>query len=273
MDGTSKSSLRRAKYSPRVKASSILNYVSRRTTKIVVVSTLIFLGPVQATAAESDLDMALLLADVLRAARSEIASQQPNINNELVGDKGLGGPVIIERILKRLSEAGKPDPKQFPVSSREGRLINAQLNAIEEVIEENQVLINSKGIGFKGFVPAVFAQLSNERFSEKMGQIAEIKVTAPINLVRNRKTRPDKWEHNTIETKFMASNWPKGELFSEITTAKNGEAFRVMVPEYYGKACLSCHGNPSGELDVTGYPKEGGKLNDLGGAISVTLYK
>lgn len=241
--------------------------------KLFLVFSVTFFNPVNVGATETDLDMALLLADVLRAARSEIASQQPNINNEMVGDKGLNGPVVIDRVLKRLSEAGKADPRQFSPTSREGQLINAQLESIEEIIEENQVLINSKGIGFKGFVPAVFAQLSNERFSEKMGQVAEIKVTAPLDLVRNRKARPDKWERSILESKFLNAEWKRGELFSEVTTAKNGEAFRVMVPEYYGQACLSCHGSPKGELDVTGYPKEGGKLDDLGGAISVTLYK
>ncbi len=30
---------------------------------------------------------------------------------------------------------------------------------------------------------------------------------------------------------------------------------------------------PKGEIDVTGYPKEGGKAGDLGGAISIVLFK
>ena len=51
------------------------------------------------------------------------------------------------------------------------------------------------------------------------------------------------------------------------------QAFRVMVPEYYSASCLSCHGSPKGETDITGYPKEGGHENDLGGVISLTLYK
>ena len=38
------------------------------------------------------------------------------------------------------------------------------------------------------------------------------------------------------------------------------------------RACR-CHGSPQGEIDITGYPKEGGKEGDLGGVISITLYK
>ena len=253
--------------------------ISRASARFIALSALLFLSsvlisPVQSEDTDSDLETALYMADVLRAARSEIASQQPNINNELLGDKGLSGSVIIDRTLTRLKEAGKPDPSQFPPSSRAGKIINAQLSAMEEIVDENQSVINKKGVGFKGFVPAVFAQLSNERFSEKMDQIAEIKVTAPPQFVRNRKARPDKWELSTIETKFLAEEWQRGELYSELTTNdNNASVFRVMVPEYYGEVCLACHGSPMGELDVTGYPKEGGQLDDLGGAISVTLYK
>ncbi|MGH7205242.1 MAG: c-type heme family protein [Nitrospiraceae bacterium] len=46
---------------------------------------------------------------------------------------------------------------------------------------------------------------------------------------------------------------------------------RVLLPLFFGKNCLNCHGGPKGERDISGYPKEGGKEGDLGGAISVKL--
>ena len=46
-----------------------------------------------------------------------------------------------------------------------------------------------------------------------------------------------------------------------------------MMPEYYAASCLSCHGSPKGETDITGFPKEGGKEGDLGAVISIVLYK
>ena len=54
---------------------------------------------------------------------------------------------------------------------------------------------------------------------------------------------------------------------------KGRNAFRLILPEYYKQSCLSCHGGPKGERDITGGKKEGGKLGELGGAISVTLFK
>jgi hypothetical protein len=47
----------------------------------------------------------------------------------------------------------------------------------------------------------------------------------------------------------------------------------MAVPEYYAASCLSCHGGPKGDIDVTGYPKEGGNEGDLGGVISISLYR
>ena len=59
----------------------------------------------------------------------------------------------------------------------------------------------------------------------------------------------------------------------EVAEVDGRPAFRMLLPEYYTDSCLTCHGEPKGEIDVTGYPKEGGKAGDLGGAISIVLFK
>ena len=43
-----------------------------------------------------------------------------------------------------------------------------------------------------------------------------------------------------------------------------------MASLYYAAACLTCHGEPKGDLDISGYPKEGHREGDLAGAITVT---
>jgi hypothetical protein len=145
--------------------------------------------------------------------------------------------------------------------------------AIGEVMDANQSTINAKGIGFKAFIPAVFGRLVGESFARLASGEAELKVTAPPELVRNRKARPDSFEENIIKTKLVEPAWPRGQPYSEMTDAKGRPAYRVMVPEYYAASCLTCHGSPKGEMDITGYPKEGAKQDDLGGVISITLYR
>src|SRR5262249_38471030 len=150
----------------------------------------------------------------------------------------------------------------------EGRLLQAEMASIREVMDENQDLINEKGVGFKGFIPATFARLVTERLQEKVGDIAQVKVTAPPTLVRNRKSRPDDWEKGVILGKSLAPGWPRGQVYWQIAPSKGREALRVMVPEYYDASCLTCHGQKKGEMDITGYPKEGASEGDLGGIIS-----
>ena len=216
---------------------------------------------------------ALSIATMLRSARSVIGSKQAEINEASDGDKGLTGDVILaEAVEAYLSTAGK-DPREVDQASLEGKLLDAQMAAIVEIMDENQVTINRPGVEFKGFVPAVFTRLVNERFTEKVGDLAAIKVTAPLDLIRNRKARPDAWESGVIEDELTAADWPRGEVFEDVAAVQGRDAYRMLMPEYYGEGCLSCHGAPAGDIDVTGYPKEGGALGDLGGVISITLFR
>lgn len=46
--------------------------------------------------------------------------------------------------------------------------------------------------------------------------------------------------------------------------------FRYTEPLYVTESCLECHGDPVGELDQYGYPKEGMQVGQVGGAMSIT---
>ena len=230
-------------------------------------------GPLAAADNAEDLEIALDLATMLRSARSVIAENQKLINDPALGDKGLSGDVVEARALEKFKKAKGGTAPDLSSDNLRSRLLKAQIDAIVKVMDENQDTINQPGVAFKGFVPAVFARLVNEEFQSVMGAEAEIKVTAPPELIRNRKARPDDWEVDAIRNDLSSPTWEKGAVFSAEAKNRERDAFRVLVPEYYGQGCLSCHGSPKGELDITGYPKEGGKVGDLGGVISVTLYR
>jgi hypothetical protein len=225
-----------------------------------------------AAPAEDDMAIAQSLAEMLRDARTVISDQQDLINDPQLGDKHLTGDVVLEQAVAKYKKDTGVDPRKLDPASREGRLLRAMMAAIIEVVDDNQPTINEKGTGFKGFIPAVFARLIAESFVHLAKGEADIKVTAPLELVRNRKARPDPWETEVIEKKLLDPAWPKGQPYSATVETKGRPAFRVAVPEYYGESCLACHGSPKGSMDITGYPKEGGRLNDLGAVISITLY-
>ncbi len=231
-----------------------------------------FVAPMQAEPAD-DANIAKNLADMLRAARQVISSNQALINDPNLGDKGLTGQVVLQQAVAIFKKTTGTDPASIDPTSRFGRLMHAQMDAIVEATDANQATINAKGVGFKAFIPAVFARLVNETFESHARNEAQIKVTAPEQLVRNRKSRPDQWESEVIRDKLLREDWPRGQAYAAEVDTKGRMAYRMMMPEYYASSCLSCHGSPKGETDVTGYPKEGGKEGDLGAIISVTLFK
>lgn len=222
---------------------------------------------------QGDAIIAAHLAEYLRSARTVVSQYQDLINNPDVADKGLTPDRVVSEATAIYQKATSEDPLALDPASREGKLLRAQMQAVRDVILEHEAQINAPGVGFKGFIPAVFARLVNEKFADSVGHQARIKVTAPEDLVRNRAARPDEWENRVIEDQFESAGWPKGQSFSQTSQVDGRPAFRLIVPEYYKVSCLSCHGTPKGEMDITGYPKEGGKEGDLGAAISVTLFE
>ena len=237
---------------------------------LIVVSVAALAAP-EATA--DDPLIAQSLAEMLQDARTVVSNDQDLINNPDIGDKGLTGKAVLDKAMQLYKSDMGVDPETIDPKTRHGRLLRAMMESIVEVVDANQETINAKGMGFKGFIPAVFGRLVCEAFARNAGGEAEIKITAPPGFVRNRKARPDSWEESIMKTKLLAPDWPRGNSYSAMAEAKGRPAYRVVVPEYYAESCLACHGSPKGEMDITGYPKEGGKAGDLGAVISISLYR
>jgi len=227
------------------------------------------------SAADNDEETAIAksLAAMVSAGLAVISRNQEHIDNPNVADKGLDGKTVLGQAQKLYQEATGSDPLKVDPNSRHGRLLGAEMNAIVEVMNAHQKSINRSGIGFKGFIPSTFGRLVIESFSKGAEGDAEIKITAPPELVRNRKSRPDNWETSVIRDKLLSASWPRGQVYAAVAESKGRPAFRTIVPMYYSASCLQCHGNPKGETDITGYPKEGASEGNLGGLISITLYR
>jgi Protein of unknown function (DUF3365) len=58
-------------------------------------------------------------------------------------------------------------------------------------------------------------------------------------------------------------------VISEVTA--KSKLLRLMFPLYTTRKCLECHGDPKGEVDHTGYAREGLRLGQNAGAISVVI--
>ena len=248
---------------------------ARRSTAVaalIVFALSLFISAGNIALAESKKDIAESMATFLRSARAVISKNQKHINDASKGDKGLSSAVVLAMAKANYKKATGQSLDNLDSKSLKGQLLKAEMDSVVAVMDKAQSLINKKGVGLKGFLPAIFARLVTEEFRARKGKVADIKLTAPKAYVRNRGNRPDSWEHNIIENQFKSPGHPKGQTVSGMATKNGKQAFRLILPEYYKNSCLSCHGQPKGATDITGGKKEGGRLGELGGAISVVLY-
>jgi hypothetical protein len=206
-------------------------------------------------------------------ALSTATSDQKLINDPEIADKGITADKIITTANTKYKEKSGEEFMNSSVDNVYSQGRRALQESIREIVNEAQSSINAKGVGFKGFIPAVFRSKVSLKFNEKMLGKMRFHATAPQGLLRNRKHRPDAWEDKVMYGKFMLADYPKNQPYSESTTLDSKATFRYIKPMYYGETCLSCHGNKKGEPDISGYPKEGAKLDDFAGAMSFTVFE
>ena len=248
-------------------------YISKLLfTNIFILSSLITQPASAVLSLDDKVGIGTEVTTIYRAARGVVAKNQKLINDASIGDKGLSADVVLTKTKENYKKATGNDFKMADAGTLKAEAQTALLNSIRNVVDNNQSLINEKGKGLKGFLPAIFAKQMGDNFNKNIKGKAYIKLTAPKNYVRNRANRPDKWETDVIENKFKSGSYEKNKVFTGNATHKGKPAFRLILPEYYKKACLNCHGEPKGERDITGGKKEGGKLGELGGAISFVIY-
>ena len=216
-------------------------------------------------------ESARLLAVLLDSGRVAIGRNQELINDSTKGDKGFTPEVFAEQTIALFKERTGHDLKNLAaaqVPDMAKPLLERLLEESKKTLATYQTVINVKGIKYKGLIPATFGTETGTRFQLWSGFY--LKQTAPDQLLRNPKNKADAFEVSAMH-KMGDPSFPRNgdQIWSEV--AEEGKSIRVLLPLFYGKACLSCHGDPKGERDLTGYPREGAQEGSLGGAISVKL--
>jgi general secretion pathway protein A len=208
---------------------------------------------------------AQLLTTLLNAGRVVVERNQSLINDPGKGDKGFT-PEVFERLVRdEFFEQTRIDLKQPPptLPSFAKELLAALLLAGKEVVADAQFVINQRGIGYKNFIPATFGSQAARKFSKRS------KVTMKQTTLdpRNLKNAPDAYEE-TVLKQLEKEPAPSRPIVKWID---GGRLLRAVMPLYYSEDCLTCHGNPKGILDISGYPREGAQVGELAGAISIQI--
>ncbi len=228
----------------------------------LVISALSLIG---ATRGGGEKETADLLIKLLKAGRSVISDYQDIINDPARADKGFTPAIMEEEALLRFKDKTGVDMARVP-DKRRAKLLWTLLEAEKEVVKAWQPVINKKGIGFKGVLPAKFARKTGEKFYRKTG----IKMKLTSLDYRYPANKPDAFEAGVLRL-FSDPGYPSDQDYSKLTMIADKRVLRVMSPEYAKASCLKCHGTPKGARDITGGRKEGWKEGDLGGAISVIM--
>ncbi|MEK6576759.1 MAG: DUF3365 domain-containing protein [Nitrospirota bacterium] len=250
---------------------------------LVIVLTWIGITLAQTPVNPDAIETGRLLAILLDAGRITVGANQSLINDPFKGGKGFTPEVFEKELIERFRERTRVDLaglmkertganpaslKNDTVSEMAKKMLPQLVVISKSVVAEYQPVINKQGMAYKGFIPATFGTRAAAKFRANFG--IYLKQTTYDGLLRNPKNRADEFEDSVLK-QFADPAYPrKGDRI--ISQAVNGgKSIRVMLPLFYNKGCLSCHGGPKGELDISGYIKEGAKEGDLGGAISVWL--
>jgi len=210
---------------------------------------------------------ARLLAILLDSGRYVINENQELFDDPSKEHKGFSPDVFEHQLTEVFRSRSGIDLQDLSVARLPNggkELLHSLLIVSKRVVAEAQAEINRKDVDFKGFIPAVFGARVAARFTDLTGVRLKQTALAP----RNPSNAPDQFEKMVLQ-QFADPSYPREKVISETST--KSRSLRLMFPLYTTRQCLNCHGEPKGELDKTGYPREGLRLGQNGGAISVVI--
>lgn len=151
----------------------------------------------------------------------------------------------------------------------EARVLEKSVRATWDFIDYEQPNINYDRDGtynFKGLYCSLVGKSVGKLFTMSTDYQYLLRYTR-LNP-RNVMDEPDDFERAA----FAAfENEGATEYTGFVDNGEGKREFRYVGAIYLTDTCMECHGGPVGELDVTGFEKEGMNVGDIGGAVSITM--
>lgn len=150
----------------------------------------------------------------------------------------------------------------------ECRVLATSVSAAWDFMEYEQDNINTDRDGthnFKGLHCSLVGKSVGELFSRKTDYRYKLRYIR--ENPRSVRDVPDELEQEAL-TAFADG---EQEYYRFDTDESGQRVFRYIEAIYLKESCLDCHGQPQGELDETGFEKEGMSVGDLSGAVSITM--
>lgn len=141
------------------------------------------------------------------------------------------------------------------------------MEAVWEFMNKSQDKINYDSAGnfeFKGLQCSIAGRSVGAFFSRDTDYTVRYVSDTP----RNRADEPDAFEQEAIDAFRADPNVTEHYTFQNIDGQR---VFRYTEPMVLDKSCLSCHGEPAGKIDLSGYPREGFPEGHIYGALSMDI--
>ena len=149
----------------------------------------------------------------------------------------------------------------------EARTFAREMDAVWQFMDNQQNVINTSSDGtyeFKGLHCSVVGKSVGRLFSA--GSDYAIRYTN-FNP-RSEQDIPDDFETKALDA-FYADR--SVQEYYGVASFDGENRFRYLQALEVDNSCLECHGEPAGEIDITGHAKEGWTLESVGGAISIVI--
>ena len=182
-------------------------------------------------------EAARLLAVLFDSGRVAVGKNQDLINDPAKGDKGFT-PAVFEKQMLAIFEQRTGINLSAPAAALPETAKTLLMRLVEEskkTVASYQTVINIPGIRYKGLIPATFGTETASRFQSWSG--IYLRQIAPERFLRNPKNKPDEYE--TAVLKALAEQPAKAnEAKPSAEVTDDGKTLRMMLPLFYGKACL-----------------------------------
>jgi signal transduction histidine kinase len=144
------------------------------------------------------------------------------------------------------------------------QILSREMDAVWEFFEVNQHQFIDEN-GTDELYCVIAAKAVSKFFTEDSNYVIHY-----TNLTTRRPSdAPDEFEIEALTA--LLDNRSLQEFYGTELDVDGRQVFRYVKPLYVSQSCLDCHGDPKGELDKFGFPKEGQKEGDIAGAISIVM--
>lgn len=147
-------------------------------------------------------------------------------------------------------------------------ILSQEMSAVWDFVAVNQERINRDADGsynFKGLHCSIAGTSVGALFSSRTDYVIRYVSDVP----RNPQNLADEFEAAAIEA-FRAND--SLSVYDGYTPMRGDETYyRYVIPLEMNSRCAECHGFPAGEVDVTGFPREGFSNGELVGVASISI--